>query len=122
LNPARQFALARNTQRWSNVNTLLSAVWQRMIDHRGVWTTDATCVATLPSSVKPIGSGNGNVDLNPCLVPTYVSSMVEDPSVGTDADTGYTISVGTNGRVTISAPNTELTGAPDNVAVIAVTR
>jgi hypothetical protein len=30
LNPGRQFAQARNTQRWSNVNTLLNAVGQRL--------------------------------------------------------------------------------------------
>ncbi|KKU11008.1 MAG: hypothetical protein UX14_C0005G0022, partial [Parcubacteria group bacterium GW2011_GWF1_45_5] len=32
LNPARQFALARNSQRWSNVNAILNAVGQRMAE------------------------------------------------------------------------------------------
>src|SRR3989344_2727103 len=40
INPARQFAQARNTQRWSNINSLLNAVGQRMADNRGIWTTD----------------------------------------------------------------------------------
>jgi hypothetical protein len=76
----------------------------------------------LPSATTDIGTGATFINLDPCIVPTYVSSMVMDPSVGTAADTGYTISVGTNGRVTIAAPHTELTAAPDNVAVITVTR
>src|SRR3989344_3122243 len=118
INPARQFAQARNTQRWSNVNTLLNAVGQRMADNRGIWTTDATCIATLPASTTPIGSDVGNADLSPCIVPTYVSIMVMDPSVGVVGDTGYTIiqTGGASGRITVSAPNAELT------ETIAVTR
>jgi len=118
LNPARQFALARNTQRWSNVNTILSAVWQRMVDNRGVWTTTATCTSALPAVQTPIGTGS--IDLDPCIVPTYVSAMVMDPSTGTAADTGYDISVGANGRITVIAPDTELTA--EGVTIISVTR
>lgn len=120
LNPARQFALARNTQRWSNVNTVLSAVWQRMVDSRGVWTINTTCTSALPSTDTPIGSGTGNVNLDPCIVPTYVSSMVLDPSTGSAADTGYDISVGSNGRITVTAPDTELKS--EGVTEISVTR
>ena len=109
LNPARQFAQARNTQRWSNVNTMLNAVGQRMADNRGLWAVSGTCTATLPSTATAIGSGVGNANLDPCIVPTYVSTMVTDPSVGTAADTGYTIVQAANGRITISAPSAELT-------------
>jgi prepilin-type N-terminal cleavage/methylation domain-containing protein len=109
LNPARQFAQARNTQRWSNVNTVLNAVGQRMADNRGLWVTDATCVATLPAAATNIGTGVGNTDLDPCIVPTYVSSMVMDPSTGSAADTGYTIvQDAAGGRITIDAPLAEL--------------
>jgi len=104
INPARQFAQARNTQRWSNVNTILNAVWQRQVDNRGTWnSTCGTATVSLPSSVTPIGSGSGNVDLEPCLVPTYISGMVMDPSTGAAANTGYTIVVNANGRITIGA-------------------
>ena len=116
LNPARQFAQARNTQRWSNVNTMLNAVGQRMADNRGLWVVTTECTATLPSTATAIGSGLNNVDLDPCIVPTYVSTMVLDPSTGTAAATGYTIVQATNGRITISAPSAELS------EVISVTR
>ncbi len=116
LNPARQFAQARNTQRWSNVNTILNAVGQRMAYLRGLWTTDATCTATLPAVATVIGTAVGNVNLDPCIVPTYVSTMVMDPSTGTAGATGYTIVVNVNGRITIAAPGAELS------EVIAVTR
>ena len=109
LNLARQFAQARNTQRWSNVNTLLNAVGQRMADSRGLW--NSTCGAstvTLPSSATSIGSGTGLINLEPCIVPTYVSTMVVDPSTGTASDTGYTVVQTANGRITVAAPGAEL--------------
>ena len=108
LNPARQFAQARNTQRSANVETLLDAVWQRMIDSRGLWTTGGACTATLPSIATLIGSGSGNVNLDPCIIPTYVSVMVTDPSGGTAANTGYTILKDANNRIVIAAPSAEL--------------
>ena len=103
LNPARQFAQARNTQRESNVNAILNAVWQRMVDNRGVWTTDATCTDALPLALTQIGAdGAGpNIDLDACLVPTYISTMVMDPSVGATAATGYSIMQPVGGRVTV---------------------
>lgn len=117
LNPARQFAQARNTQRWSNVNTLLNAVTQRMADKRGVWTTDATCTVALPSTATNVGTGASNLNLEPCIVPTYVSTMVFDPVNGSTASTGYELSqAAAGGRITVSAPRAELT------EVISVTR
>jgi len=110
INPARQFAQARNTQRSSNVTAILDGVWQRMIDNQGIW--DLTCgssTVTLPSSAKVIGSNPNNIDLASCIVPTYISIMVFDPLNGTLASSGYTIfQDSTTRRITVSAPKTEL--------------
>jgi len=122
LNPARQFAQARNAQRSSNVNTLLNAVSQRMADNRGLWTSGgATGCDDIPSTPANIGSNSFNaafVDIKTCIVPTYVSTMVYDPSAPTAgiASTGYTISKDANGRITVSSPYAELG------TVISVTR
>ncbi len=115
LNPARQFAQARNTQRWSNVNTLLNSIGQRMADNRGLWVPDASCLA-LPQTSTVVGSGSGNYNLGLCIVPTYVSAMVVDPSTGADvASTGYNVvEAGVGGRITISAVRAEL-GIPISV-------
>ena len=107
LNPARQFAQARNTQRWSNVNTLLNSVGQRMADNRGNWLAGVEgCPTPIPSS--PTNIGTGAFDLAVCVVPTYVSTMVNDPVGGDLASTGYYISRNADGRITISAPAAEL--------------
>jgi len=108
LNPARQFAQARNSQRSSNANALLNAVWQRMVDSRGVWKTDATCTQNLPAVTTVMGTGAGNFNISPCIVPTYISQMLVDPSTGSLASAGYTILRDATGRVTIAAPGAEL--------------
>ncbi len=119
LNPARQFAQARNTQRESNTTTILDAIGQNMADNRGVF----TCAA----GALPTGTAETMADDNPasateyniaaCIVPTYVSTMPFDPSAtgahytdNTDYNSGYTVvQDATTGRITVAAPSAELT-------------
>lgn len=113
LNPGRQFAQARNTQRWSNVNTILNAVSQNMADNKGNWT--CSTYTTLPATSTEIGTAGANIES--CIVPTYVSTMPTDPTDGTAAATKYYISYSTTTRrVTINAAGAELS------EVITVTR
>lgn len=108
LNPARQFAQARNSQRWSNINTVLNSIGQRLADNRGNWPTTGGCPA-LPSTFTTIGSGSGNFNLSPCVEPTYVPTMVTDPTdTSTLASTGYQMQRGSDGRITVRAPYAEL--------------
>lgn len=112
LNPARQFAQARNSQRMTHVSTLLNAAQQNTADNRGVF----TCAAgALPSTATAMNS-SGGYDICGCLVPNYVSALPFDPSATgahftscTDYDTGYTIMASaTTSRVTVDAPSAEL--------------
>lgn len=112
INPARQFAQARNSQRSSNVETILNAVGQNLADNKGVFTCSG--ITTNPGSTAVhIGTGAGLVNLT-CLVPTYISTEIPlDPggtglTAGVVADTQYTIKLDSNGRYTIAAPNNEL--------------
>lgn len=123
INPARQFAQARNTQRTSNVNTLLNAIGQKLADKKGVM---ADCLANI-STVNPmpspltsttgklISSIAGDADLS-CLTPTYIpSGLPYDPNAtgahwtsATDYNTGYRVFQDNVGRVTVFASSTEL--------------
>lgn len=108
LNPARQFAMARNTQRSSNVNTILNAVTQRMAENRGVW--NQTCGAStvpLPATASNIGTA-ADVNLEPCIVPTYVVAVPFDPSATSPASTGYHMWQDAGGRIHVRAPMAEL--------------
>ena len=108
LNPARQFGQARNTQRWSNANTILNAVGQRLSDNKGSWPTNAGCAA-LPATAANIGTNSGLYNLGGCLSPTYLVTIPSDPDDGAAGDTKYTVvRDATTGRITIAAPNAEL--------------
>lgn len=109
INPSRQFKLARDSQRMSNVNALLNSISQNIAEHRGVFTcgTEALVLPAVPTVVK---SGTGGIDLAPCLVPAYVSILPYDPSAAgahfvsaADYDTQYVVYQDANGRVTASS-------------------
>lgn len=117
VNPARQFKLARDSQRMSNVNALLSAVGQNMSEHRGVFMC-AGAAHDLPSSpayVKSVSASSSTAldvaaDIAQCLVPDYLASLPFDPSrTGAhfssvaDYDTGYQVYKDANGRVVASS-------------------
>jgi type IV pilus assembly protein PilA len=113
VNPSRQFKLARDSQRTSNVNTLLNAIHQNMAEHRGVFTC-AGVVRDIPTTVRTVKSATtapeNEGDIASCLVPDYISTLPFDPSlVGAhytdlaDYDTGYVIYRDANNRVTASS-------------------
>ena len=112
VNPARQFKLARDSQRTSNVNALLNALHQNMSEHRGTLvcggtTREIPLVATVvKSSSDPTYAGN----IANCLVPNYISALPYDPSLAgahftseSDYDTKYEIFRDANGRITASS-------------------
>lgn len=111
INPVRQFQLANNTKRRSDVNAILNAVHQYAADHKG------QLPAGIATSVESIGSGVGNADICTDIVPTYIAAVPADPLTNNGASvtdcssytTGYQISKSnTNNRVTVTAPAAEL--------------
>src|ERR1043166_5454070 len=73
INPAKQFAQARNTQRESDVTTILNAIGQDIADNKGLY--GGVCTNTIPTTETHIGTGAGFVDLT-CLVPTYIPQQI----------------------------------------------
>ena len=109
INPARQFAQARNSQRTSNVFSVLNAVSQNMADNQGMF--NCAGGGAIPTTVTVIKS-SGGYDAADCLTPTYLPAMPFDPSAtgahftnGADYDTAYTIvQDSATGRITVAAP------------------
>lgn len=117
INPARQFAQARDTQRTSNVNAILNAIGQRLADNKGIFAgtftiggTTYTC-GPLPATTTAITTAmaadttTATAALG-CLMPTYVTAMPTEPKSGAS---GYTVFVDGVGRVTVEAPAAEIT-------------
>ncbi len=110
INPARQFAQARESQRVSNVDAILDAIGERLADNKGEFAATGACPAltTATSSIEygPNGTDVGAVDLaTNCLVPTYIPSLPVDPSSTTTPSTSYTVSVNSDGRTIVCAPD-----------------
>ena len=110
LNPQRQLAKARDTQRKTDIYSIASAIYQFASEHSGdLPDTDGDpLTSNFPGSVTCIGTGGacfnlgGAGDTEP-VVPTYMALMPFDPLTGSGADTGYSVYVDANGRVVVSA-------------------
>jgi type IV pilus assembly protein PilA len=107
VNPNRQFQLARNTARRSDVNSILNAIQSLANDSKGVYPTEVITATTATC----IGTGPQCKDLAAILVSSgnYLPEIPKDPSGGSDSDSGYTIQYNeTSKRVTIAAPKAEM--------------
>lgn len=128
INPARQFAQANNSQRTSNTSAILNAIGQYIADNRGAL---PTAMSATPIAATLIASGASNIDICANLVPTYLPALPTDPKsthkgvslqktdceAGDVYDTGYKIAKDSDGRITVSAPLTEI-----GVTEISITR
>lgn len=122
LNPAQRLADTRNARRWNDVNQILTAVHEYIVDNDGSW--PAGLDATTPLSQLGTCTGTGatlctGAEAN-CLnlsteLADYLSTIPLDPSDGADANTAYAIQVA-NGIVTVSACSAE------NLETISVSR
>lgn len=102
LNPSQRFAEARNSHRWSDVNSILTAVHEYIVDNEGTLPAGLTT----GQGVTELGTCGTCDDLSSPLTP-YLKSMPLDPSGGTASETGYTVEVDANNIVTIAAPDAE---------------
>jgi prepilin-type N-terminal cleavage/methylation domain-containing protein len=109
INPTKQLGKARDTQRLSDLNSILSAVYQYAIDNNGAMPTIIpTGTAREICGVGSASCMNG-VNLNGLLSGTYLLQIPQDPQVPTGGTgTNYFIvrDVVTQ-RITVTAPGAE---------------
>ena len=122
VNPLRQFAQARNSQRQANVATILNAVGNHIANNGGLFeNANSQCPDTLPSTPAFIANESDVTplyDLRDCIVPNYLPELPYDPQTGRNLcqsqdcnagsesyNTGYTIAQDvTTKRITVCAP------------------
>ncbi|MDZ7611750.1 MAG: type II secretion system protein [Candidatus Moranbacteria bacterium] len=105
INPSKQISDTQNSQRSSDVNTILNAVYQYSIDNDG--DLPAAIDETQTEICKTdADSCDGLIDLSALTEnEEYIVSIPTDPTGSTANGTGYEISKSANGRVTVVAPN-----------------
>ena len=121
INPFRQVAAARNTQRGLHLQAVMNSIRQNIAESGN---NSFTCGSgAIPSAPTRMRSAVGGYDIASCLVPTFMTTLPfdpKDPLAGyasvASYDTGYTISRSTTtGVVTLSAPSAEI-GAAVNLS------
>lgn len=120
VNPAKNFREAANTQRSANVNAILNAVGQYIVDNKGGMPPGLDDANFGPDAIAGTSDADDMADFDDfcnALADEYIGGLPADPSLDdqiitegaecsdADTDTGYTIQL-ENGRVTICAPET----------------
>lgn len=105
INPARQMAKARDSQRESHLTAILSAILQYSSEHSGDlpdtdgdpdtsnFPTSPTCIGTAVTCFNLGAAG----EVGETIVPDYIYEIPYDPKTGNTTNTGYTIYVDANG-------------------------
>lgn len=123
LNPVKRFQDSRNSRRYSDVNSIQTAIQQYIVDNDGALPTGlSTSLATTQlgsctsgGATLCSGAAAACVNLSTPLA-RYLKTIPTDPSTGSAATTGYSVSVDANNIVTVSACSAE------NSATIEVSR
>jgi type IV pilus assembly protein PilA len=117
LNPVQRFADARNSRRFIDVNTVLTAIHEYIVDNNGA------LPAGITTTEKQLGTctSGGNtacptaqaacLDMSTTLA-KYLKSIPLDPNGGTAGTTKYSVIVDANNIVTVKA-----CAAENNVSV-----
>ncbi len=127
INPNKQLGDTRNTQRSSDVNALLNAVYQYSIDNDGSLPAGLDSVYSSAQVIGTVASGADStctatttlaaaLNLGTALVPTYLVSIPFDPMSGSGSNTEYYIDKDVNGRITVGSCD------PEQSKVIGITK
>jgi prepilin-type N-terminal cleavage/methylation domain-containing protein len=116
LNPAGRFRDARNSRRFSDINNILTAIHECIVDNSGSVTA---CGLSEPTAQTQLGTAATGCDDDTCgavaacldlstqLAP-YLKSIPLDPSLGVgSSETHYSVTVDSNNIVTVDACDAE---------------
>ena len=131
INPSRQLATVRNTQRLSDLKQIYNAMTQYYIDHNAYPASSTFSALTEICNTGANSAATTSIDGTSCgslanlslLVPTYLVAIPVDPTAtstvgllnhliptayASPLGTGYKIMIDPNNKVALSAPIAEL--------------
>ena len=113
LNPAKRIGDANDSQRWSEVNSVLGAIQQSIVDNTGTFPNQASWAVTNYYQLGTDGVGCDNcaaqatqgacLNLTDLTTNNYLGSIPIDPTIGTAGKTGYYVQRTAGGIVTVGA-------------------
>jgi prepilin-type N-terminal cleavage/methylation domain-containing protein len=112
LDPVTRFAQARNSRRWSDVNSVLTAVHQYVVDNNGLLPAGIGATASqlgtcaTGGATPCTGAAAACLDLS-TLLAKYLKTIPVDPQ-GLPATTGYSVAKDANNIVTVKACSSEI--------------
>jgi len=113
LDPVTRFADARNSRRWNDVNSYLTAMHQYIVDNGGSLPTGMTAsmsaqIGTCPSGGDTLCTGADAACVNlTAPLAKYLKTLPQDSDTGSAATTGYMVEVDANNLITVSACSAE---------------
>ena len=112
LDPATRFQNAKDARRLSDIQSILSAIHQSIVDNRGalpsgIDTTEREIASSGPgcsirTDVCDVSGSEDCVDLSGSLA-KYLKMMPYDPEEGSESHTRYSVQVNENNIVTVRA-------------------
>jgi type II secretory pathway pseudopilin PulG len=112
LNPALRFAQARNSRRWNDVNSIMTAIHEYAVDHNGAFPaglqTYEQQLGTCAGSGTDVCTTAGSSDcLNiASIMDVYLKTIPIDP-LGSAFTTYYSVAKDSNNIITVKACNAE---------------
>lgn len=110
IHPAAQLGKARDTERLSEINTILNAVYQYTIDQTTNSSMTQLVISTANMQIckSTAASCNGGVDLRILSQSgRYITEIPYDPQAPAGTGTNYWISRTATGRISVLAPGAE---------------
>ncbi len=122
LDPASRLKAAKDARRQTDVDTILTAIHQAIIDNKGQYpsnfpaagteaqlggASDTTGCAIATNGCAAAAASCVNLMTGTYNLAKYIASQPIDPNVTSGTKTGYTIVRDTNGIVTVKACNAE---------------
>lgn len=121
IDPATRINEAQDAERWSATNAVMDAFLQYTVDNDGSYVSGVSAddtvymVATSTNascSISGCSAGGGCLNFGDMVTDGYISSLPTDPDGTTNfgdasGGTGYTLSVATNGIVTVASCGAE---------------
>lgn len=123
LDPITRFAQARNSSRQTDINSILTAIHEYIIDNNGSLPAGLTTTEKQLGTCISGGAALCSTAVAACLdlsatLARYLKSIPFDSGKGSAATTAYSVVIDSNNIVTVKACQTEIVGSQTTIITV----